>query len=231
MVSTLLVVCNGPSLAEVDFSWFRNVDAIGMNGAYRKYPQIGWYPKFFCCFDYKVTDNHAAAWKSMIEDPHIPIERFFLTKRISGSSKLTVLSLNGGTGSFSDRFETFGCGGNTGVNACQVGVCLGYKRILIVGADCNYKDDIEGSAHVPGTTTMFIKEQPKKNPNYFWDDYQLAGDVYNIPRAQEFHVPAWKSFRRFADSKGVDVAMCTSSTLTCFRKSTLPEELEIIVSK
>lgn len=226
-MKTLLVICNGPSLGEVDFDWFAKVDTIGMNGAYRKYPDLGWYPKYFCCFDYKVTDHHASAWKAMIEDSNVPIEQYFFTKHISNSPKLKVLQLHGGTGCFSDRFETFGCGGNTGVNACQVGVCLGYKRILIIGADCNYTDDIDGSKRVGNTTTMVIERMPETNPNYFWQDYQLPGDVYNIPRAQEFHAPAWNAFSRFAEQKKIDVAMCTSSTLTCFRKSSLPAELDL----
>ena len=222
MNKPLVVMCNGPSLKEIDLDSLRGHDIIGMNAAYRYYYKNDFWPKYFGCFDYRVTNNHEGEYKKLIEDS--PIERVFLLKKISDSNKLTVLPLNGNIGDFSASFQTFGYGGNTGVNCCQVGVCLGYKKIILIGADCKYKEVVTG-ASLEGNA-LVMKETPSKNPNYFFDDYQREGDKYNFPQANLFHRPAWQALSVFAKSQNVDIVNCTEeSSLTCFRKNKIQLEL------
>jgi hypothetical protein len=224
---TLVVMGNGPSLKDVDFESLKNCHTVGMNAAYRHYYDTGWWPTYFCCFDYRVTDYHTAAWKKMIEDPDVPIKKYFLLKKISGSPKLHTLSLHGQhvPGKFSDKFESFGYGGCTGANSCQVGICLGYKKIIIVGVDCSYVQIVDGAKHSTGNDLTMTKT-PDKNPNYFLDDYQREGDQFNIPNAHIFHEPAWKGLASFSKAKGVDIVNCSpASKLDCFRKSDLNTEI------
>jgi len=222
MNKSLIVMCNGPSLKEIDFKDLEAQDVIGMNGAYRFFYKNNFWPKYFGCFDTRVTENHAEAYAKLIEES--PIERFFLLKRVSESEKLTVLKLNGGIGNFSKNFETFGYGGNTGANCCQVGICLGYKKIILIGADCNYKEVVDGAVQDGGGLVM--AKTPDENPNYFFDSYQMEGDSYNYPQASTFHQPAWNSLAVFAKYCGVDIVNCTTSSLTCFRKSSLKDEVQ-----
>jgi len=226
IVNPLVVMGGGPSLKLDHFPLVADFDTIGMNGAYRYYYKNNWWPKYFSCFDYAVTDNHREAWKKMIEDPEVPIERFFLLRNISQSSKLTVLPLNGGIGKFSTNFKTFGYGGNTGANSCQVGICLGYTKILLIGIDCDYKKEVvDGAAKIAGAH-LKMERTPDQNPNYFMPDYQQKGDVYNFPQAEKFHRPAWQSLATFAASVGVEIINCgETSTLECFPRSTLEVEI------
>lgn len=215
-------MCNGPSLKEIDLESLRGHDIIGMNAAYRYYYKNDFWPKYFGCFDYRVTDNHAEEYKRLIEDS--PIERVFLLRKVSTSKKLTVLPLHGTIGNFSNNFETFGYGGNTGANCCQVGICLGYKKIILIGADCNYKEVVSG-ASLDGNA-LVMKETPTENPNYFFNDYQKEGDKYNFPQADRFHRPAWQALSIFAKNQNVDIVNCTKgSSLTCFRKSKIDLEI------
>lgn len=216
-------MCNGPSLKEIDFKDLDGQDVIGMNGAYRFFYENNFWPKYFGCFDTRVTENHAEAYAKLIKDS--PIERFFLLKKVSESEKLTVLKLHGGIGEFSTNFETFGYGGNTGANCCQVGICLGYKKIILIGADCNYKEVVNGAVQSVGGLVM--ERTPDKNPNYFFDSYQMEGDSYNYPQASTFHQPAWNSLAEFAGENNIEVVNCSeSSTLTCFKKSKVRVELK-----
>ena len=41
-------------------------------------------------------------------------------------------------------------------------------------------------------STLIIKETPKENPNYFIDDYQQAGDIYNKPNCNRVHKQSWE---------------------------------------
>lgn len=218
----LIVLCNGPSVKDLDFNLLKNQDVIAMNGIYRFCYENDWYPKYFGCFDYRVTDNHRDAYAKFIEES--PIERGFLLTKVTDSKKLTVLPLNGNIGDFSLSFETFGYGGNTGANCCQVGMCLGYKKIILLGADCNYKEVVEGAK--PQGAGLVMDETPEENPNYFFSSYQREGDVYNFPQAELFHRPAWNALSSFAQKNGIDIVNCSEvSTLECFRKSSLSDEL------
>jgi GT2 family glycosyltransferase len=223
---TLVVMCNGPSLREVDFNDLNGYDTFGMNGAYRYYYEHNWWPTYFGCFDFLVTESHKKSYVNMMTDKGIPIKEYFLLSKISNSKKLKTLDINGDLYSFSDRLSTFGNGGNTGSNCCQVGICLGYKRIILLGADCNYKEVVDGASKK--SNYLVMDETPESNPNYFFDSYQRSGDAYNFPQSAKFHMPAWESLARFAESKGVDIVNCSrESKLECFRKADLKDEILI----
>jgi hypothetical protein len=230
---TLIVMCNGPSLANADFEELRKYNTFGMNGAYRYYYKNNWWPNYFACFDRLVTNNHAPSYVKMINDPEVPIERFFLLLPIVNNPKLTVLPLNGALYTFSTDFKTFSNGGNTGANSCQAGICMGYKKIILLGADCNYVEVVDGAEGFKAGgrwPQLKMVKTPDKNPNYFMSDYQQEGDVYNYPQAAKFHQPGWNSLSDFAFKNDIDIVNCSDiSTLTCFRKSTLEKELSLIV--
>lgn len=225
---TLVVLANGPSLKGVDMKAIgdRGFDTIGMNAAYRHYYRIGWWPTFFCCFDFKVTENHEDSFKQIIEDPNVSTRKFFFLRNLSDHPKLQVVELHGEqVGDLSNSFETFGFGGNTGVNACQCGICMGYEKIVLLGVDCNYVEVVKGAKRTKGSV-LYMKKTPRKNPNYFFDDYQQKGDVYNLPAAGTFHQPAWEALAAYTEKVGVEVVNCSpQSTLDCFRKATVEKEL------
>ena len=219
---SLVVLCNGPSVKDLDFSLLDGHDVIAMNSIYRFCYENNWYPKYFGCFDYRVTQNHYKAFSDFIENS--PIEKAFLLTKVTESPKLTVLNLHGGIGDFSLDFKSFGYGGNTGANCCQVGFCLGYKKIILLGADCNYKEVVDGAKQEG--VGLVMKETPKENPNYFFSSYQREGDIYNFPQAEVFHRPAWNALSNFAKKNNIDIVNCSeTSTLDCFRKSELEKEL------
>jgi hypothetical protein len=233
MRDALIVMGNGPSLAQLkDFHWLKNfeIDTIGMNAAYRYWEKINWYPTYYSCFDHVVTNHHKKKLAEMIENQSIPIVKYFLLQKISDSQKNQVVDINGSVGTFSNNFETFGYGGGTGQCACEVGVCLGYKKLLLIGIDGNYVELINEcqQREIDGTIVLEIKETPKKNPNYFIDDYQQAGDLYNLPQCHKFHVEPWNKFAAFARENHIDVVNCggEGSKIDVFRRNALEKELE-----
>jgi len=150
-------------------------------------------------------------------------------KKISNSSSLQVVKLStSNIGDFSMSFDSFGYGGNTGANCCQTALCLGFKKIILVGVDCNYVEVVKEAKVINqgGTDRLQMAETPDDNPNYFFSDYNRKGDKYNIPRTNVFMEPAWEAFSKFAEKNKIDVVNCSSnSKLTCFRKSSLNTEL------
>jgi hypothetical protein len=225
---TIVVMGNGPSLKDVDFDMLNDVDTFGLNSAYRAYERMDWWPTYHGCFDYRVTDSHRENFINLIENS--PIERCFYIKNISKSPGMQHVNMleHGTTAKWNDceeDFKEFHDNGNSGANASSVSACLGYKKIILLGVDCNYVEFVEGSKK-DGPGKLVMEKTPETNPNYWFDDYQQKGDEYNVPDGLSFHMPTWNLFAYKAAHAGIQVINCSPiTTLRCFRRTTLEEAL------
>jgi hypothetical protein len=225
---TLIVMGNGPSLKDVDFSTLNNYDTFGLNAAYRAYERMDWWPTYHGCFDYRVTENHKEKFISLINSKKI--KKHFYIKNLSAEKNFQFVNLlkygstNKTNNSIKD-FNNFHDNGNSGANACSVGICLGYERIILLGVDCNYVEFVDGSKK-DGPGGLVMEKTPEKNPNYWFDDYQQKGDEYNIPDGFSFHMPTWNMLAYRAARANIQIVNCSPlTTLKCFRKTSLKEAL------
>lgn len=222
---TLIIMGNGPSLKDVDFEIVKKHDSFGLNAAYRKYDEINFYPTYFGCFDLVVTDSHKTQFQNLINNS--TIKKFFFIRKYFTGEKFQHCNLISGnfiTHPISNNFNEFFDNGNSGVNACQVGIILGYTKIILLGVDQNYVEIVEGAKKKDGG--LIMEKTPDKNPNYWFDDYQREGDKYNVPQLNRYQKPAWESFAIKAKNKGIDIVNCSPiSTLQNFRKSKLEDEI------
>ena len=230
MKDTLVVMGNGPSLKDIDFELLKKADTFGLNSAYRAYERMNWWPTYHGCFDYVVNDSHRESFTSLIEGDN-PIEKFFYLRNFTESPRLQVVKLipfrtsNKWNNSILD-FDNFNDGGNSGVNASQVGICMGYKRIILVGVDCNYVEHVDG-VDITSDGRMEVSGEIKSNPNYWFDDYQQVGDRFNIPQEKTFHFIPWNEFAVKARKNGIEVINCSTKTkLQCFKRMELSEALK-----
>ena len=219
---------NGPSVKNVDFIKLKSskIDTFGLNAAYRIYKKLDWYPTYFGCFDYVVTDSHKENFQGLINNS--PIHKFFFIREYFTGDKFTHCKLQGGnfiTNPISKDFNSFYDSGNSGVNACEVAIMMGYTKILLIGIDQNYTEVVEGATRGSGGG-LIMESTPDLNPNYWFDDYQRKGDRYNYPQLNTFQKPAWESFSKKAKNQGIEIVNCSPiSTLECFPKSTLEQEI------
>lgn len=226
---TIVVMGNGPSLKDVDFNILDGVDTFGLNSAYRAYQRLDWWPTYHGCFDYRVTECHRENFVNLIENS--PIERCFYIKNISESPNMQFVDMQpyGSKTKWNTAegdFTNFTDNGNSGANASSVSVCMGYRKIILLGVDCNYVEFVEGSKK-DGPGALVMEKTPDTNPNYWFDDYQQKGDEYNVPAGLSFHLPTWNTFAYRAAHAGIEVVNCSpSTTLQCFRRKTLEEALK-----
>jgi hypothetical protein len=225
---TIVLMGNGPSLKDVDFSMLEGYDTFGLNSAYRAYPRMNWWPTYHGCFDYRVTDNHQQSFIDLIESGKI--KKHFYIKNISNKKNFQFVNMlpYGSTNKMNhteECFIQFHDNGNSGANACSAAVCMGYKKIILLGVDCNYVEFVDGSKKDgPG---LIMDKTPDTNPNYWFDDYQQKGDQYNIPDGIKFHMPTWNMFAYRAAHAGIEVVNCSPiSNLRCFRKISLQDALK-----
>mgnify|MGYP003140344333 FL=1 len=227
---TIVVMGNGPSLKDVDFSLLGGYDTFGLNSAYRAYRRLDWWPTYHGCFDYRVADNHSKEFEKLIKDS--PIEKCFYIRDFGNHKKHQFVNLQkfGTTNRFNNKpadFKSFHDNGNSGANACSTAVCLGYEKIVLVGVDCNYVEFVDGCKR-DGPGGLVMEKTPDKNPNYWFDDYQQKGDEYNVPAGLSFHMPTWNLFAYRAAHANIEVINCSPmTTLRGFKRMTLKDALKV----
>lgn len=227
---TLVVMGNGPSLADIDLNLLNKFDTFGLNLAYKAYYKLNWWPTYHGSFDYHTTKENRQQFKKLVEDSQ-DIQRFFYLENISDDSRCQLIKLlsfgsSNKWNTSEQDFSSFNDGGNSGVNACQVGVCLGYKKIILVGVDCNYPelDNFEKLSN----GKFRLKDKIESNEWHWFEDYLEVGDTINPPNVKKFHLQPWLTFASRSFQNGIEVINCSpKSKLNCFKKSTIEKELGI----
>jgi len=113
----------------------------------------------------------------------------------------------------------------TGSFSCLFAAMLGYKRMYLLGIDQNLVEQIPEAKPVGGSVLKII-ETPKHNPNYFFDDYQQAGEKFNIPNSTpNLHYQSWERVKERLEWFGVWVQNCTPYSKLNIFDSTIFEEI------
>lgn len=199
MADRIVVLGNGPSLADTDLKALGKFPTIGMNAAYRYWDRIDWYPTYYACLDNNVVASHQDQIYSLIKQrkcsafflhqniletypelaarPDVYILSSFLDDSLHAAARakwsLPVLDFEAVRSRRTKKITT-------GVMATRFAAYLGYRRFLLLGIDANYTEIIPEAASREGIT-LEIESTPATNPNYFFADYQQAGDRYNLP--------------------------------------------------
>ena len=206
----LIVLGNGPSLAGFDFDQLRGRDVIGMNAAYRHWRKIGWHPRYYACLDDVVGLSHRAEIADMIERAEaLGIDAFLLRDNLIStfppalqqSARVLNFDVLYGAGGVMDCHPI-----TTGSHAALFGALLGYTEMILLGVDCTYVETISGAEAREGTVLELV-EAPAQNPNYYFDDYQRAGDRYNVPNpVPGLHLDCWRAAGARLLGRGVSVS-------------------------
>lgn len=192
------VVGNGPSLRGFDFRRLNGESVLGMNAAYRYWQEINWYPTYYCCLDDELVATH---WRQIIDLVRSgKVKKAFVSgsladydRSVLGDRRFVLLDqfvdywyrvrgkANGVEFIDSPYFVSSQASKlTTGSHSLRFAAYLGYKQICLLGIDLRYVETIPEAQQV-GEIALQIRETPKRNPNYFFDGYQQAGDRYNIP--------------------------------------------------
>jgi hypothetical protein len=243
---------NGPSLSEIDFQDLKEFDTFGLNAAYRAYPRLDFWPKYFGCFDALVCGHHAPEFKRLIKDS--PIEKFFFINfddakkqifpesEIQNHPKFQRIDFRYRTDEEKKRndilaasFTPFMDMRTSGTNTIQCALLMGYRKILLLGCDANYVEYVDGAAKINNNPLKIkMDKTPEKNPNYWFDDYQQRGDVFNKPNLQISQLPAWNKLASTLQHLKIPAAIynCSlESNIACFPKLDLISALELLKQK
>lgn len=187
-----VVMGNGPSAKLLDFEPLRlgHIASVGMNAAYRYWDRIDFRPTYYICMDTVVILSHAERIAELIREGRI--RKFFLRDEFKQSypelaDHDRVLWFSEVHGSEYPIFDTNLI--TTGSWAIRWMAYEGMRLIAAIGIDSNYVEILRESKRLGQGTdlTLEITRTPDFNPNYFFADYQQAGDRYNIPNDPAYH--------------------------------------------
>lgn len=230
--STFVVICNGPSLKGFDFNNLKGYKSIGMNSAYRMFEKINFWPDFWTCADTRVGLYHAAEFERLAK-LH-PVCRFYVrnntfAKIASLPNVYRIISENTNNPSLKhhhgEKYISTYIPHCTGSIAASIGISLGYKHIVLLGADCNYVERVPGCNDL-GQGRLTYTDKSKNNPNYWFDDYQLPGDEYHLPNCVTVHLKGWKSLYELSIHRNIKITNCSKlSTIPFFKKEKISNVL------
>jgi len=197
-MKTLLIICNGPSTQQLNWDFLKKnknkIDTFCLNSSYKKFEKLGFYPTYFGCFDRIVGKFHEKEFQKLLLNKNNNIKKFFFLNNLNLTDPYKRLKLihlkTQGKLEISKSFINFNNWLNSGSNSFQIGLMLGYRKIYLIGVD-GYKTNI-----IPEATKinnkLVMKETPKTNVNYWFNDYQEKGEIFNVPNQHIYHVPGWK---------------------------------------
>lgn len=215
-----LLLGNGPSLREWDLAQQSLCfDTFGMNAAYRFWKLIDWYPDYYACLDLVVGESHLEAISEMVErSAELGIKRFLLRENIVDKLSADMRDV---VVCYDELVRTevlpFLPDTTTGSHTMLWAQSLGYQTILLAGVDLDYVEKVEHADLKDGVLHITKKGS---NPNYFFDDYQQPGDVYNIPNPRpNLHMESWENAHRALELETVVLNMNPDSKLDTFGKA------------
>lgn len=240
ITDTLVILGNGPSLKYVMGNpayraILKKYDTFGLNAAYRAYDELDFWPTYHGCLDMIVVESHLENYRNILpklkmmfllsedhlgndivnfEHPNLTKIRF--DQRYRDSNEKII----------SERFDQFRNWQNSGCNCVQIGLMLGYKRVVLLGMDANYKE-VLNEADVTRDDKyrwdhLQITKEVTSNDNYWFSGYQQVGDKYNIPNANKYHLPAWNALG-LSDHKDKIVNCTTETKITTITRRSFEE--------
>jgi len=222
-MKTIIVMGNGPSLRNIDLDVLKQYDTFGLNVAYRIYEDKNFYPTYFGSFDCNMNVTHKNQFSNLIRNNN-SIQKFFLVGDyqlkqsiydydILNNDKFVKINFNLQNKSLSKSFDEFNNLGSSGANAVQAAILMGYDNIILLGCDCNYYNTEGMKINGP---KQYIIKKTIDNPNSWFDEYHIPGDVSWTPKRDACQIPSWNNLYNVIPNN-VKVVNCSEiSTIPFF---------------
>jgi hypothetical protein len=193
VVRKATVIGNGRTLKDFDFKEIKE-ETIGLTMAIRHWYKIDWFPDYYVNVDHVVLKHHHKLIKKMIDEEKCK-KGYLLSRAIlqvepelEKNEKVIFLEDLQRMRNNPFRYLLDWCSGSCAV---LFAVILGFNDLQLIGFDCNYKEFLPETEMLPDGR-LKITKTPDYNPNYFVDDYQQEGDLYNKPNMDTVHTPSWE---------------------------------------
>lgn len=181
----LFLICNGPSIKDMDLSHLKDEYTMCLNRFYIYFDKIGFTPNFLVCVEELVLDQFS-------EDLNNLSTQTFVNWRFHERMDKCLYLKEGY--SFNPFFQTdlskpMHFGGTVTFASLQLAYWMGFKEVIIIGMDHSFKE--KGT---PSTVEVrnYEKDESHFDPNYFpkgikWKLPDLQKSEYGYKLANDFY--------------------------------------------
>lgn len=177
-----VIVCNGPSLNDMNLSFLKNEVVIGLNKIFLGFTKFNFYPRYYVAVNKKVIEQSISEIRSLTSVK-------FLSDRVRDVFVEDSLTNILKTEYYQDDFSLDISGGlqegyTVTYAALQIAFYLGFQTVIIIGMDHRFK--FEGAPNEEKFLTG--KDVNHFAPSYFadkkWDNPDLVNSerYYNIAK-------------------------------------------------
>ena len=188
-----LVLGNGKSLENFKFQKInQRYDAwVGCCLAFRRWNEINIHPTFYVNVDRVVCEKNLEVMEYVKQGK---CKKYLVSETIKNvwhdykkdGTIIFIEELRKNTDSIF-KFANNYCSGSSAV----LFALDHFNHIDIAGFDCDYVEFIPECEQLPDGS-LRITKTPSYNPNYFFNDYQREGDIYNVPNGTRVHLRSWQ---------------------------------------
>lgn len=211
-----VIVCNGPSLRDINMTELTDHFKITMNRAYLSFSEWGWISDLHVSINGLVIEQFSRELGQL----SIPLFTSYNYRRLFRGRKNTLFLRI--PNSLGDRFETdltgpISAGGTVTFAALQIAYYLGFKRAVIIGMDHRFS-----AKGTPNTTQDRIESADR---DHFRPDYFPKGSKWQLPDLYRSEL-AYALARRAFEADGREVIDATvNGACDVFPKMSLEEAL------
>jgi len=201
-----VIVCNGPSLNQMDLSFLQREIVIGLNKIYLGLDRFGFYPRYLVAMNALVVEQSRAELAAMTcikfigarAAAHLPQDAFTHHVAVLGPPMLFSTDITQGLRE----------GGTVTHAALQIAFYMGFAEVVIIGMDHRYQ--FAGKPHQ-------VTHLDGPDTNHFSSDY-FAGQTWQNPDLRRSEV-SYAAARQVYERAGRQIIDATQGgACTVFRR-------------
>ena len=190
-----VIICNGPSIANVDFKTIQHLPTFALNRAYLAFDEWGFQPTYYVC----VNELVLSQFSEDIDSLKMPKFINFSKKQLFTSYNTYPILLR-----FRDKYcksfcEPVSVAATVTFVAIQTAMLMGFRRIFIIGLDHSFVGDGK-----PNQTLISQEE----DQNHFLKNYFAGGVLWEYPDLKR-NESGYKLLRAVAEQREVEIIDCT----------------------
>lgn len=167
----LVLVCNGPSLNQMDLSFLRHETVFGLNKIFLGFRKFGFYPRYYAAVNDKVIEQ-AAGEISRLNCVKFIGKRAGIRVLTPGALTFLIDNTNPPARFCKDIREGIHEGWTVTYVALQIAYFLGFSEVVIIGMD--HRFEFHGKPNE-------AKRMDGPDPNHFSPDYFGGGQDWDNP--------------------------------------------------
>lgn len=215
----IVILGNGPSLADLDFSKLKYFVTLASNKIYLAFEGTDWRPTFYTVEDDLVLKQNIEKINDVESRKLMPASSMFLVGPIRDAEYFNFRQWH-----HYPKMPNFGVDATSGIywgstvvyTQIQLAVAMGAKRIILLGVDFSFS--VPASAG--GSTKEIISEG---EINHFHEDYRKPGEKWNLPNLDK-QILAFQAALEYCEKNGIQIINATpGSRLNVFPKADLSE--------